>query len=563
MNKQTYSFDLAPHETMHRSKLDLSHSVKSSFNVGELIPLYTDPDILPGDTFSVKTSSVVRLQTLLDPIMDDVVAETFWFFVPHRLVWEHWKEFMGENKTTPWTPTVTYTIPQIIAPSGGWNVGTIADYMSLPISVGNISCNALPFRAYALTCSEWFRRQAVTYPVNCPTDDTTITGVNTGDQVTDIVKGGQPFKVAKWMDYFTAALPAPQQGNDVLLPLGELAPVYTGDDNAAPVSKIPIHFMGTSADLSLPGSTSYPLFGYHSNATDKFVISELSSSSSSGISKSVYPSNLYADLSLATGSSVNQLRTAFQLQKFAERTARSGNRYTEYIRAAFGTISPDARQQRPEYLGGSRWTLNVKSVAQTSATGTTGTPQGHTAAYSVSTDSHGDFSKSFTEHGTLMCLLALRYKHTYCQGIPKGFLRKNRVDFYDPLFANLGEMAIYNSQIYAQGSGQVDPSTGKPYDDGVFGYNEAWAEYRFKHNQVTGQMRPTAITNLATWHLADKYTALPSLSDTWMREDKSNVDRVLAVTSSVANQCFGDFYFDIKATRVMPVYSIPGLIDHH
>ena len=557
MNRNApFSFDLAPHETMSRSTFDdKSHSHKTSFNVGDLIPIYLDQDILPGDTVSIKTTSLVRMQTLLDPIMDDIFLDTYFFFIPYRILWDHTKEFFGENTSAPWIQSVVYTIPQIEAPaSTGWSTGTIADYMGLPVGVPGISVSALPFRAYAKCCTEWFRSENLSYPCDCPTDDTTITGVNTGDQVTDIVKGGLPFKAAKYKDYFTACLPSPQKAADTLLPLGNFAPVFTGDINNNPVSKLPMTFRkldgttfgGSTADLSA-------VFHVEPNDPDAQLLIDASKVASSDVTISTYPNNLYADLAQATGSSVNQLRLAFQLQKQAELEARSGSRYRELVRSAFGTISPDARMQIPEYLGGSRVRINVQSVTQSSESGST--PMGHQSAYSVTVDSHGDFSKSFTEHGILLGLAVARYHHSYQQGLSRGWSRKTKYDFYWPMLANIGEQAVLRKEIYCSGT-QAD-------DDSVFGYNEAWADYRYTSNRVSGEMRSDASTSLDSWHLADDYASAPQLSDQWIREDKSTVDRTLAVTSAVSNQLFGDFYFDCKYTRVMPVYSIPGLIDHH
>lgn len=557
MNRNSVShYDYAPHENMNRSSFrGLSHSVKTSFDVGSIVPLDWF-EVLPGDTFSIKTSKIVRLQTLLDPIMDDLFLDLYWFFVPNRIIWEHWTDFMGENNVDAWKPSVTYTIPQITAPASvGWSVGTIADYLGLPTGVSGISVSALPFRAYARICSEWFRNENTTDPINCPVDDTTIAGVNTGNQVTDIVKGGKPFIAAKVKDMFTACLPDPQKGPDVTVPLGTFAPVYTmTSDNPfasyprdASNNAIPLHFKKVS-DGGSPAADEV-LHVY----TDSKVYGD-GTGASGTVTNVLYPSNLMTDLSVASSSSINQLRQAFQLQKAYELLARGGSRYIEIIKTMFGVTSPDYRVQRPEYLGGNRVSLNVRQVVQNSASVSGQTPQGHTAAYSLTADSHGDFSKSFTEHGILMCLACVRYNHTYQQGLDKKWSRLGRFDFYLPVFANVGEQPIYAREIYCDGSSN---------DATVFGYNEAWCQYRTAPNKVTGEMRSSASTSLDSWHLADDYASLPSLSSSWIQEDCATVDRVLSVSHSVSNQLFGDFYFDVKATRVMPVYSIPGLIDHH
>lgn len=564
MNRNTlHSFELAPHETMKRSVFDLSHSVKTSFNFADVIPTLL-LEVLPGDTISLKTSSVVRLQTMIDPIFDDMYLDYYYFFVPNRLVWEHWKNFMGENDQGSWTNNqIKYTIPQITSPaSTGWDVGTIADYLGIPTGVPGISVNALPFRAYALICDQFFRNQNTTDPVDYTVDDTTVSGVNTGDQVTDIVLGGLPFKAAKYPDYFTTALPSPQKAADTLLPLGNLAPVITSGTNND-FSKYPKDSSNNAYPISF-GKTDDSAFTSTTNGSynitmtngQKAAPSFASDSYPGNVVSSVYPTNLVTDLTNATGSSVNQLRLAFQIQKMAELDARSGTRYIEKIKAHFGVISPDARMQRAEYLGGKiRQRLNVNSVSQTSATGATGTPQGHQAAYSVSAMSHGDFSKSFTEHGYIIGLAVARYHHTYQQGLARTWSRKDINSYFWPMLSNIGELPIYTKELFCTGNSAID--------DSVFGYNEAWADYRYMPNRTTGEMRSQATTSLDSWHLGDDYSSAPSLSSSWIQEDKSNVDRCLAVSSALANQLFGDFYFDIKATRVMPTYSVPGLIDHH
>lgn len=545
-----HSFDLAPHETMHRSVFDLSHSLKTSFNAADIVPIL-NKEVLPGDTWSVRTTKVVRLQTLLAPILDDLYLDIYYFFIPHRLVWDHFKQFMGESDTAPWIQSTTYTVPQITSPaSTGWNTGSLADYMGIRPGIPGLSVSALPFRAYALTMNSWFINENTTYPCDMLRDDTTTAGTNGTDQVQDPIKGGCCFKAAKYKDLFTSCLPSPQRGQSVTLPLGQLAPVYS---LSAPHSMLPVsgslgsmHVVDNNLD---PYTDSRNLY---INDSSRIVADAPSTSFTS--SKSVFIDNLYADMAMVTGTSINQLRMAFQLQKYAETSARAGNRYIEMVRAFFGTETSDARFQRPEYLGGNRVALSKISVSQSSASSTTGTPQGHQTAYSVTVDSHGDFSKSFEEHGTLLGLACVRYKHSYSQGIERSWFRKNFVDFYVPTLANIGEQAILNESLFA---------TGTATDKQVFGYNEAWAEYRHSQNRITGEMRSDAPTSLDSWHLGDDYSTTPALSSAWIQEDKTNVDRVLAVQSSVANQLFGDFHFDIKCTRVMPVFSIPGLIDHH
>lgn len=531
MNRNTRSFDSNPvNLDISRSTFNRNSSIKTSFNVGDIIPFYLD-EVLPGDTFNVNTSKVVRLQTLLTPVMDNIYLDTYYFFVPNRIVWEHWKQFNGENTASAWIPQTEYEVPQITSPATtGWEVGTIADYFGIPTGKPNLSVNALPFRAYALIINEWFRDQNLQQPLNIPTNDTTISGVNTSTFVTDVAKGGKPYIASKYRDYFTSCLPAPQKGPDVGIGI-------TGQANVVTTPA------GSKMTWNYPGANDI-------NAVWRGNL--LGGGSGTAVTGAT-PNNLVADLSSVTSVTINALRTAFAIQKLYEKDARGGSRYIEIIKSHFGVTSPDSRMQRPEYLGGNRIPLNVNQVVQMSGT-TAESPMGDTAAYSLTTDANSDFTKSFTEHGFVIGLMVARYDHTYQQGLERLWSRKDRFDYYWPVFANLGEQAVKNKEIFAQGTAQ---------DDEVFGYQEAWADYRYKPNRVTGEMRSTYATSLDVWHLGDKYTTLPTLSDTWIREDKSNIDRVLQVTSSVSNQLFADLYIQNKTTRPMPIHSIPGLIDHH
>lgn len=537
---------------MSRSTFDRSSSVKTSFNAGDIVPFFLE-EVLPGDTFNVKSSKVVRMQTLLTPMMDNVYLDTYYFFVPNRLVWEHWKQFNGENTESAWIPETTYEVPQITSPADtGWNVGTIADYFGIPTGVPNLSVSALPFRAYALVMNEWFRDQNLQDPLVVPVDDATVAGVNSGTFVTDVSKGGKPFVAAKYHDYFTSALPSPQKGPDVTIPVaqaGSYPVVSLAGVNNNSLSTAPLIF---GEYLRNSGSVVERPF-------DRLSIDTYSSSTPVSWVNSVNsaaPTNLMAIADgNAAAATINQLRIAFQIQKLYERDARGGTRYIEILKSHFGVTSPDARLQRPEYLGGNRVPININQVVQQSGTGAgSSTPQGTVVGMSQTTDSHSDFIKSFTEHGFILGVMVARYDHTYQQGVDRMWSRKSRFDYYWPVFANIGEQAIKNKEIYADGSAK---------DDEVFGYQEAWADYRYKPNRVTGEMRSQYAQSLDVWHLADDYDKLPSLSDEWIREDKSNIDRVLAVQSSVSNQFFADIFIQNRATRPMPLYSVPGLIDHH
>lgn len=537
-----------------RSKFNRNHSLKTSFNVGDVVPFYVD-EVLPGDTFQLKTSLVARMQTLITPMMDNIYLDTYFFFVPNRLTWNHWKEFNGENTQSAWYPSVEYSVPQLTAPAtDGWSIGTLADYFGIPTGVSGLSVNALPFRAYALIMNEWFRDENLSDPLSVPVDDATVVGVNTGNYITDVAKGGLPFKAAKYHDYFTSCLPAPQKGPDVTIPVAEIgnAPVVPLSSNV-PTSL----FTGQAYNAVRPDGSSFSgsgTYGIGFNLADGSQVDFGGSTAGIPTNRTVI-SNLWAVQSgSAAAATINQLRMAFQIQKLYERDARGGTRYIEILKSHFGVTSPDARLQRPEYLGGNRIPININQVVQSSATASEGTPLGDTAAFSLTTDTHGDFIKSFVEHGFIIGVMVARYDHTYQQGLERFWSRKDRFDYYWPVFANIGEQAVLNKEIYAQGNEK---------DDEVFGYQEAWADYRYKPSRVTGEMRSSAPTSLDVWHLADEYTQLPTLSDSWIREDKSNVDRVLAVTSAVSNQMFADIYVQCEATRPMPVYSIPGLIDHH
>lgn len=541
---------------MSRSTFDRSASVKTSFNVGDIVPFFLE-EVLPGDTFNVRTSKVVRMQTLLTPMMDNVYLDSYYFFVPNRLVWNHWKEFNGENTESAWIPTTEYSVPQITSPSAGWSVGTLADYFGLPTGVGGLSVSALPFRAYALVMNEWFRDQNLQDPLVVPVDDATVVGVNTGNFVTDCAKGGLPYIAAKYHDYFTSCLPSPQKGPDVTLSVassGDL-PVVTKTSYVPSAGLTPLSFVDMYNDdkaypLSLfsPSSASDPAKAYTFSGEGVDVGSKSPSS--------VVPNNLWAvNSGSAIVATINQLRMAFQIQKLYERDARGGTRYIEVLKSHFGVTSPDARLQRPEYLGGNRVPINVNQVIQQSGTGAgADTPQGTVVGMSQTMDSNHDFMKSFTEHGYIIGVMVARYDHTYQQGIERHWSRKTRFDYYWPVFANIGEQAVLNKEIFAQGTAK---------DNEVFGYQEAWSDYRYKPNRVTGEMRSAYEQSLDVWHLADDYASLPSLSDSWIREDKNTVDRVLAVKSSVSDQLFADIYVSNRATRPMPMYSVPGLIDHH
>lgn len=540
-------FSQIPRAQISRSVFDRSHGWKSTFDSGYLVPFLVD-EVLPGDSYKVKFNFLARLSTPIVPTMDNLFIDTFYFFVPYRLLWKHWEQFNGQQDF-PGAST-DYLVPQTSAPAdGGFPVGCLEDYFGLPTGVKGIKANELAARAYALIWNEWFRDENLQNPINL----SSYAEISTASGLDDVGLGDAGFtgshrllRRGKRHDYFTSALPWPQKGPGVELPLVGNAPIYGNGPLAfqAPGSSAvgslgkPDH--NSSAQLVIRDGTSDD---YWSDVTDWSRIS-LSSTVSSG----------YADLSSVTAATINSLRQAFQLQKLYERDARGGTRYTEILRSHFGVVSPDSRLQRPEYLGGSESPVIINPVVQNSATGSTGaaTPQGNLAAYGLasSTSAKHGFTKSFVEHGIVIGLLNVRADLTYQQGIPRMFSRRTRFDFYWPVLAHLGEQAILNKEIYAQGNSK---------DDEVFGYQERYAEYRYFPSMITGKLRSTDPQSLDVWHLSQKFDNLPTLSAQFI-EDNPPVNRILAVQNEP--QFIIDSYIEMKCARPMPVYGVPGLVDH-
>lgn len=523
-----------------RSRFKKRFRVLTTFNAGRIIPIKV-MEVLPGQTSNINIASVIRMTTPIKPVMDNCWCDLMAFFVPNRIIYDGWEEVQGANKSGPWKPSVEKTVPQVTAPEGGWNPGTIADYMGIPTKTANLSVSCLPGRAYAQIINDWFRDENLQNFCYINKGDSNTAGSNGNNRVTDVVGMGQPVKCCKPHDYFTSALPEPQKGPDVLLPLGESAPLI--DNGEFENLKI---FTNNGQN-----PTQFKALGTGPNGT----VYAHDTTAPGAAKEMIQIATKKADLSQATAATVNQLRLAFQLQKMFEKDARGGTRYTEILLNHFGVQSPDARLQRSEYLGGKKIPITMAQVVQTSSTDST-SPQGNTAAFSYTFDKTHICTKSFTEHGLIIVLAMVRTTHTYQQGLAKMWSRKNRTHFYMPIFANIGEQPILNKEIYAQGTEE---------DDNVFGYQEAWAEYRYEPNQVTGQFRSnaTASSGLDIWHYADDYSALPTLSNDWIEETEKNIDRTLAVQSTNADQFIADFGFDNDEVLPMPIHSIPGLIDHH
>lgn len=544
-------FAITPNISIQRSVFDRSFVYKTTFDSGKLIPFFCD-EVLPGDSFKLNVTTFCRLATPFVPFMDNLYLRTHFFFVPNRLVWNNWQKFCGEQENPG--DSTDYVIPTHVETSGGVLECRLQDYFGIPTRK-NISYNVLPLRAYFLIWNEWFRDENLqdSFPV-CKDDTGNVLKDSSGN-VDPVVNGLHWYECAprgKRYDYFTGCLPWPQKGPGVELPLGATAEV-TGGANAVSVSvgKVDI-FNNGSARVGTFYGTGFGNYNSTLNST--------SNAGSAVITGSVDASKLSVDLSGATAITINSLRQAFQLQRFYEKDARGGTRYIEKIKAHFGVTSPDARLQRPEYLGGHESMININPVAQTSASDST-TPQGNLAAYGVAGDSYHGFTKSFVEHGYIIGLISVRADLTYQQGLNRMWSRKTMLDFYWPSFAHLGEQAVLNKEIYAQGTSA---------DDDVFGYQERYGEYRYKPSLITGQFRSNSMdsagnsNSLDVWHLAQNFATLPKLSNEFI-QDHPPVSRVLALqgTDKVKYPEFLlDCKFNLKCTRPMPMFGVPGLIDH-
>ena len=519
----SHNFAMVPRADIPRSKFSMEKTLKTTFDAGYLVPIMCE-EVLPGDTFNTKVTMFGRLATPLFPVMDNLRLDSFFFFVPNRLVWTNWVKFMGQQDNP--ADSISYSIPQQVSPAGGYAIGSLQDYFGLP-TVGQVgagltvSHSALPTRAYNLIYNQWFRDQNLQNSVV----------VNTGDGPDPTPSTSYTIlRRGKRHDYFTSALPWPQKGGTaVTIPLGTTAPIKT---NAIGVGASMTVLNGLNAATALsPAGAVVTISGTGT-------------------------SPLYADLSSATAATINQLRQSFQIQKLLERDARGGTRYTEIIRAHFGVSSPDARLQRPEYLGGGSTSINISPIPQNSGTGLTGstTPLGNLAAFGTLLGQGHGFTQSFVEHGYVIGLISVRADLTYQQGLRRHWSRSTRYDYYFPAFATLGEQAVLNKEIYVTGN--------TTQDDTVFGYQERWAEYRYNPSEITGLFRSTAAGTIDPWHYAQKFTSLPTLNSTFI-QDTPPLARNLAVGASAnGQQIILDAFFQTTAARPMPMYSVPGLIDH-
>lgn len=558
-NSETIFTNL-PSINIQRSIMDINSDHKTTFDTGELIPFYWS-ECLPSDSVKIRTNKVIRLQTLLTPLMDSLYLDTFYFFIPARLTWNHWKEFMGENTGSAYLPQISYRPPVIKcgASHGAVATGDLLDYFGCPLAVGTdtvyYSTIALPYRAYLLCWNEFFRDQNLQDPINVPLSDSDISWKDAPVKT--------PLPVNRLHDYFSSALKAPAKNADGFV-TAMTSRMKGGIDPTDPTktgTAIPV--MTGSAVLRTEEGTKYGMHfisngeisgaGYLS-ADNAFVNVNKSNAAPQSTTNAAVPDNLYSSFSgVSFGITIPDLRQAFQMQKFLEREASHGSRYQETLLSHFTVRAMDARLQRPEYLGGNRVPLNISQIVNQAQSD--GEFLGDLGGMSLTCDSHFDVEYSCQEHGYILGLACVRYKSSYNQGYNRMLSRNTRYDYAWPEFAHLTDQEIRNYEIYYDG-------TDNDYDQGIFGYAERYAEYKYRPDYCSGEMRPGISNSLASWHLGDYYTGQVFLSDEWLRMSKNPVDRALAVTSNVSNQIFGDFYTECRWTRPLPVHSNPGFADH-
>lgn len=539
-------FNQIPEMKASRTRFNRDQTILTTFDSGKLIPFYVD-EVLPGDTFNVNTSAIIRMSTPKYPVMDDAFIDFYYFYCPNRILWDNFKQFMGEVEETPWMPTKAYKVPQIkingTEESGLPYEGSILDYMGVPTKVkGKFEVNALPIRAYIKIWNEFFRDENVDNAAVIKTDDTDVAYEDSSTEEINKVlniayKGGRCLPVNKFHDYFTSCLPYPQRGPEVALPIEGNAPVGLYKNNK-------LKEFGTVTG----GNGIY--FGTDPSAA---ILNSQNGDRTSTINGKTKPTGgdadvayLGANLGSVTAATINDLRKAVAVQQYYEALARGGSRYREQVQALWNVTISDKTVQIPEYLGGGRYHININQIVQTAENNNT--PLGETGAMSVTPINESSFTKSFEEHGFVIGVCCVRHNRSYQQGLERFWSREDRLDYYVPQFANLGEQPVKKKEIML---------TGTATDEETFGYQEAWADYRMKPNRVSGLMRSNATGTLDFWHYADNYSAVPTLSQSWMEEGKNEIARTLVIQSEP--QFFGAIRVANKTTRRMPLYSVPGL----
>lgn len=555
-------FNQIPEMKASRTRFNRDQTILTTFDSGKLIPFYVD-EVLPGDTFNVNTSAIIRMTTPKYPVMDDAFIDFYYFYCPNRILWDNFKYFMGEVEETPWMPKKEYAVPQITVKGRGDHPmpaeGTILDYMGVPTKIkAEFKINALPIRAYVKIWNEFFRDENVDNAATWKSGDEGVeydTGTKSGieKEATDEIKlqnaykGGFCLPVNKFHDYFTSCLPYPQRGPEVTLPLTGNAPIRLGDTsgNYLNITGLTEMIVGTTSANNVPGSLTYGNFTGASG--EKKVMQFTGKERTSG--EQGTGGWMFADLASVSATTINDLRKTIAVQQYYEALARGGSRYREQVQALWDVVISDKTVQIPEYLGGGRYHVNMNQIVQTSGQQTSNdTPIGETGAMSVTPINESSFTKSFEEHGFVIGVCCVRHNHSYQQGLERFWSRKDRLDYYVPQFANLGEQPVKKKEIML---------TGEATDEETFGYQEAWADYRMKPNRVSGLMRSNATGTLDFWHYADKYSEVPTLSQEWMAEGKEEIARTLIVQDEP--QFFGAIRVANKTTRRMPLYSVPGL----